>query len=66
MGYDKNKDWNLSDFNNDIIWQETKNINTSWNLNTYTYTVSMWAIIEYQQAWWDYSWKIDFWINLDY
>ncbi len=66
FGYDKNKDWTLFDFNDDIIWQEIKNINTNWNLNTYTYTVSLWAIIEYQQAWWDYSWKIDFWINLDY
>jgi hypothetical protein len=66
VGYDKNKDWRLFDYNDDIIWQEIENINTDWNLNTYTYTVSMWAIIEYQQAWWDYSWKIDFWINLDY
>ena len=66
VGYDKNKDWNLSDFNDDIIWTENQNINTNWELNTYTYTISMWAIIEYQQAWWDYSWKINFWINLDY
>jgi hypothetical protein len=66
FGYDKNKDWNLSDFNDDIIWTETWSINTDWDLNTYTYTVAVWAIIEYQQAWWDYSWKIDFWINLDY
>ena len=66
MWYDKNNDWNLFDFNNDIIWQEVQNINTNWNLNTFTYTVKIWAIKEFQQIAWDYSWKIDFGIELDY
>jgi hypothetical protein len=64
--YDKNKDWNLSDYNDDIVWTESWSINTDWNLNTYTYTVKMWAIIDKLQAGWDYSWKIDFGIDLDY
>jgi hypothetical protein len=66
MWYDKNDDWDILDFNDDIVGQEILNINIDWNLNTYTYTVKMWAIVEYQQAWWDYSWKIDFGIELDY
>ena len=66
MGYDKNNDWNLFDYNNDIILSSVENINTNWNLNTYTYTLKMWAIKEYQQAAWDYSGKIDFGIELDY
>jgi hypothetical protein len=56
----------LSDYNNDIIMQEAKNININWNLNTYTYTLKMWAVINAQQMSWDYSWKIDFGIELDY
>ena len=66
FGYDKNDDWNLSDYNDDIIMQEAKNINTNWNLNIYTYTVKMWAIINAQQIAWDYTGKINFWIELDY
>jgi len=66
MWYDKNNDWNLSDYNNDIILSNVENINTNWDLNIYTYTLKMWAIIDIQQASWDYSWKIDFGIELDY
>ena len=66
MWYDKNNDWSLSDFNDDIIMQEVKNINTDWDLNTYTYTLKIWAIIDKLQAGWDYTGKIDFWIELDY
>jgi len=64
--YDKNNDWNLFDYNDDIILQNSLNLNTNWNLNTYTYTLKMWAIIDMQQAWWNYSWKIDFGIELNY
>ena len=66
MGYDKNNDWNLFDYNNDIILSSIKNINTNWDLNTYTYTLKMWAIKDFQQAAWNYSGKIDFGIELDY
>ncbi len=66
FGYDKNNDSNLFDFNNSVIGQEILNINTNWNLNIYTYTVKIWAIIDFQQQSGDYSWKIDFWIELDY
>jgi len=66
MWYDKNNDWNLSDFNNDIILSDSWTLNTDWNLNTYTYTLKIWAIIDKLQAGWDYNWKINFWINLNY
>ncbi len=66
MWYDKNNDWNLTDYNNKIIMQETQNINTNWELNTYTYTLKIWAIISIQQASGNYSWKMNFWIELDY
>ncbi len=66
MWYDKNNDGNLSDFNDDIILSDSGSLNTSWDLNTYTYTLKMWAIIDKLQAWWDYTWKIDFSIELDY
>ncbi len=66
FGYDKNDDWNLNDFNDDIIMQEVENINTSWDLNIYTYTLKIWAIIDLQQSAWDYTGKINFGIELDY
>lgn len=66
LGYDKNRDWNLHNFNNDIIGQQTRNVNVNWNLNTYTYRIKMWAIVEQIQTSGNYSWKIDFDIELDY
>jgi len=66
MWYDKNDNWSLSDYNDDILMEETKDINTDWKLSTYTYTLKIWAIIEKQQAGWNYNWKVDFEINLDY
>jgi len=71
MWYDKNNDGNLNDFNDDIILSDSWTLNTNWELNTYTYTsytytLKMWAIIDKLQAWWDYTWKIDFEIELDY
>ena len=66
FGYDKNNDWNLFDYNDDIIWQEVLNINTNWDLNTYVYTVKMWAIIDNLQSAWNYEWRINFGIELDY
>ncbi|MDQ7008832.1 MAG: LamG-like jellyroll fold domain-containing protein, partial [Candidatus Gracilibacteria bacterium] len=66
MGYDKNNDGTLFDFNDDIVGQEVLNVNTDGNLNTYIYTVKMGAIVEYQQLGGAYSGKIDFGIELDY
>ncbi len=66
MWYDKNDDGNLSDYNNDIILNDSGTLNTDWNLNIYTYTLKMGAIIDKLQAAWDYSWKIDFGIELNY
>jgi len=66
MWYDKNNDGNLSDFNDDIILSDTWNVNTDWELNSYSYTLKMGAIIDKLQAWWDYTWKINFNIELDY
>ena len=66
MWYDKNNDWNLSDYNDDIILNDSWTLNTDWELNTYTYNLKIWAIISAQQMAWDYSWKIDFLIELAY
>ena len=66
MWYDKNWDSNLSDFNDDIILSDSWTLNTDWNLNTYTYTLKIWAIIDKLQVAWNYEGKIDFWIELDY
>ena len=65
-GYDKNNDWSLFDYNDDVIWQELLNINTNWDLNTYVYIVKMWAIIDSLQSAWNYQWKINFGLELDY
>lgn len=64
--YDKNDDGNLFDFNDDIISQEIQNINISWNLNTYNYTLKLWAIIEELQSAWEYQANIDFLIEFEY
>ncbi len=66
MWYDKNNDWNLSDYNDDIILSDSWTLNTNWDLNIYTYTLKIWAIIDKLQAAGNYSWKIDFGIDLDY
>lgn len=64
--YDKNNDGNLNNFDDDIIGQEALNINTDWNLNTYTYYVKMWAITSLEQVAWNYEAQIDFWLELGY
>lgn len=51
---------------NQNIGNEVKSINTDGEKNTYTYNIKLWALINNSQVWWDYEWKIDFWINLDY
>ncbi len=66
MWYDKNNDGNLSDFNDDIILSNSWEINTNGELNTYTYTLKIGAIIDKLQAAGNYTWKINFAIELDY
>ncbi len=66
MWYNKNDDWNLNDFNDDIILSNSWALNTDWELNIYTYDLKIWAIIDKLQVGWNYEWKIDFEINLDY
>ena len=51
---------------NEPVATQIKNINTNGNKNIYTYDLKLWAISEVLQAWWDYIWNIDFWIQLDY
>ena len=53
-------------WSNQNIWSESKSINIDGNKNTYEYKIKLWALVDSLQVWWDYEWKIDFWINLDY
>ena len=54
------------------IWSSTsivtqsQNINTSWELNTYTYRVKYWAKVGSTQAAWFYTVDPSFSILLDY
>ena len=51
---------------NQQIGSEAASININGEKNTYTYSLKMWALVDSLQIWWDYEWKIDFWISLDY
>jgi hypothetical protein len=67
FGFDKNFDWSIVDIStNEVIGQEVLNINTSWDLNSYSYTVKLWAIIDQLQSWGNYTGSIDFDIQFDY
>ncbi len=41
-------------------------INTSWEKNTYIYTIRLWANIDEEQSAWIYNWNINFWIKFQY
>jgi len=45
---------------------QSANINTNWEKNIYTYYVRLGAIIDELQSAWDYSWNIQFGIQLQY
>lgn len=51
---------------NQNIVTQAQLINTNWNKNTYTYNIQIWALIDLQQAAGDYTWNLDFGINLTY
>lgn len=51
---------------NQIIATQAGNINSDWNKNTYVYNINFWANIDWEQAAWNYSSDIKFWLNLNY
>ena len=51
---------------NQSVASEGASLNTNGVKNTYSYDIKLWAVIENLQAWWDYIWNIDFWIELKY
>jgi len=68
FGYDKET---FSDtinliWTDQIIKSETKNINTSWNKNIYTYKIKLWAKVWVEQVAWNYIWNVKFGIKMNY
>lgn len=53
-------------WNNQVLFSEAQNINTNWDLNTYSFDLKLWALIENSQASWEYLGNIDFGIELNY
>lgn len=51
---------------NEVLWNQSWSININWDLNTYTYKIKMWALIETEQADWIYQSNLSFWLNLTY
>ena len=51
---------------NQNIASEVKNINTSWELQTYTYTIKIWSLVSDWLDAWSFEWTLDFGIKLDY
>ncbi len=51
---------------NEVIATQVQSINTNWDKNTYLYWVKFWARISPEQAAWNYSMNINFWLNLNY
>lgn len=59
--------WDISSIlTNQNIATQAALINTNGNKNTYTYDIQIWALIDLEQAAWDYMWNLDFGINLTY
>lgn len=52
--------------NNEIIATQTTNLNTSWEKNTYIYTIRLWTNITQEQVAGSYLWNIKFSLELDY
>lgn len=52
--------------NNEIIATQATNLNTSWEKNTYIYTIRLWTNITQEQAAGRYLWSIKFSLELDY
>ncbi len=59
--------WNINTINADEnIATQVSNVNTNWNLNTYTYKVKLGALNDAMQMAWEYEGNISFGIKLDY
>lgn len=59
--------WSISDIGSwALIANQVATINTSWDKNSYTYKIKIWALVEASQNAWNYSGLIDFTINFDY
>lgn len=52
--------------NNEIIATQATNLNTSWEKNTYIYTIRLWTNITQEQAAGSYLWNMKFSLELDY
>lgn len=65
--YDMSPYWNLqSIISNPLIWSQTLNLSTSWNLNEYIYVFKIWTLINEEQAAWTYNMSLSFDIVLNY
>lgn len=51
---------------NKTIALRAKSINIDWNKNTYTYSIKIWTLIDYEQAAGDYESDLSFYLILDY
>lgn len=51
---------------NQSIIMQGASINTNGEKNTYTYDIQIWALVDIEQAAWDYTWLLDFDIILTY
>lgn len=51
---------------NEIIATQTWSIDINWNIKTFKYNIIFWANIFKWQPAWDYTWKIKFWLDLNY
>ena len=66
--YDKTPySWvNLDINNNQDIASQTTSINTNWLKNTYNYSVKIWTLLSNNQAAWDYSMNLSFYLIMNY
>ena len=53
-------------FGNQIIATQSWSININGNKNTYTYNIKIWALVDINQIAGNYSWTLDFDIDLNY
>ena len=51
---------------NELIAIQGENINTNGSKNIYTYDIKIWALVDMDQATWEYEWFLDFGIELIY
>ena len=49
-----------------VLATEPQFINTNWDKNTYIYSIKLWAKVLEEQVAWNYSWALEFTLDLDY